>query len=1083
MGTLSSAAALGAGQVGQVVAVGGNLYMVARPTGATGTVGVWKSTDDGATWTEQDTSNRPTALTASSVVDALAWALANGSAHDPTTVAGDVTTESLPAANDNPNDVAFHTSGTKMYVLDGTDDVIYEYPLSTAWDLSTKGTAASGSLNVSNSAPQKIAFNGNGTKVFCLNLTADLWEYSLSTAWDITSIDSGTSTDLGADMTGGSASTGFSFNDDGTKLYAFDDTQDDVYEWTLSTAYDISTKGTASSGSQNAGNTAGTDMLFSTDGTTLWVLDTNDGIYEYPLSTAWDISSIGTGTLVGGHFGDINEGPQGWTTKTDGTAIYWVDNAVTQVVYEASLKPVISVIYGGDTATGKNAAGQFRYAAFDTNTDVWTAVDEQIDTPDWSTTEFETIGGCDIAVRSDGDVVAVYRGTDRSSMGSAYRQVGYNIRSGGTWGGWTGMNVADENQNRPRCVLGSSDDTHIIYWLQGDATYGDTLSSADALGTRSAVGSIGPGDISKRPVIFTPTSATIALTSETGDYFSILESAWPNGTVNSETFDDTISGSQTEIVWDGITGDDRIYALWPSVIDSDLYYDWLVDGDPVTNNFENTTEAEDAVTAQAVWATVYTQADNSVVLGYVFDNAGTLTWGEVELAAGGQTISVTAASETDTAQAVSPATTITVAVGAVSETETAQATAATANFVSTVAEVTIDAQSDPLDDSNHTVYLRAHVPTGTATIDVWLYEGTSTQIQTWQQALTNTETTYQFSVTNAASITNYADLRLRWQVIEDSGYLGTRVDELYLEAPSGGQIQNISVVLATETETAEPVAEVFDQTISVGVVSETEVAQPISVVASTSIPVGVASESETAQVVTVAGSIAVSVAKYGEAETVYAVKAQQSYPIGAASEAESAQPVGADLSVPVSAASETETAGQVIAHQSKKVLPAPSFDFAGPVPVSISVGVGVASETETAVAVTPVAGVTSITVTGTTETETAQPINVATTITIAAGLATEVETAQTVAADHTITVGVTAETETAVAVTPLPGVVLATAGVTSETETATAVLSYQTQILLPTANVSVSGWQPQGAASVWQAVESDDASYAEPINA
>ena len=34
-----------------------NLYFVAKQ--AAGTVGMWKSTDDGATWTEQDTANRP----------------------------------------------------------------------------------------------------------------------------------------------------------------------------------------------------------------------------------------------------------------------------------------------------------------------------------------------------------------------------------------------------------------------------------------------------------------------------------------------------------------------------------------------------------------------------------------------------------------------------------------------------------------------------------------------------------------------------------------------------------------------------------------------------------------------------------------------------------------------------------------------------------------------------------------------------------------------------------------------------------------------------------------------------------------
>ncbi len=116
--------------------------------------------------------------------------------------------------------------------------------------------------------------------------------------------------------------------------------------------------------------------------------------------------------------------------------------------------------------------------------------------------------------------------------------------------------------------------------------------------------------------------------------------------------------------------------------------------------------------------------------------------------------------------------------------------------------------------------------------------------------------------------------------------------------------------------------------------------------------------------------------------------------------------------------------------------------WAGIVPAQ-SISVAVATETETARAVTATPGVVTIAVTKASEVETAVAVAATATITITVGVATETETANPVAVDagaapQTISVAVATETETAQAVTVQTTVTIAV-GAASETETAQAV--------------------------------------------
>lgn len=87
-----------------------------------------------------------------------------------------------------PQGLFFKPDGTKMYVSEGNQQSVYQYSLSSAWNLSTASydsKEADVSVTV-DSEPEGVSFNSDGTKMY----VADFWEeklyqYSLSTPWDV----------------------------------------------------------------------------------------------------------------------------------------------------------------------------------------------------------------------------------------------------------------------------------------------------------------------------------------------------------------------------------------------------------------------------------------------------------------------------------------------------------------------------------------------------------------------------------------------------------------------------------------------------------------------------------------------------------------------------------------------------------------------------------------------------------------------------------------------------------------------------------------------------------------------------------
>ena len=189
-----------------------------------------------------------------------------------------------------PIGLVFNNDGTKMFIVDYSGQDINEYTLSSAFDITTASFVDSFSVLSQESQPTGMAFNTGGTKMFVVGLTgADVNEYTLSTGFDVSTASFVDSFSVSAQDT---SIAGVKFNTDGTKMFVVGYTNDAVYEYNLSTGFDVSSASFVDSFSVSAQAVLPIDLAFNPDGTSMFIVDyTGQDVNEYSLSTAFDISS------------------------------------------------------------------------------------------------------------------------------------------------------------------------------------------------------------------------------------------------------------------------------------------------------------------------------------------------------------------------------------------------------------------------------------------------------------------------------------------------------------------------------------------------------------------------------------------------------------------------------------------------------------------------------------------------------------------------------------------------------------------------------------------------------------------------
>tara|TARA_B100000768_G_C11284503_1_gene381271 strand:- start:4277 stop:5932 length:1656 start_codon:yes stop_codon:yes gene_type:complete len=180
----------------------------------------------------------------------------------------------------------FSADGTKMYICGGATKKVHEYDLSTAFDVSTSAYnnnffSVSGQMG---SSISDVKFSATGHRMYVTGYSVDkIVQYDLSTNFDVTS-----AVYNGVFLNTASAASptspypqGIAWNNTGSKLYHCDNYRDTVYEWDLTTEFDVSTATQVAAA--NIGNSyEAVSMAFSSDGTKMYILNgSTDTVHQF----------------------------------------------------------------------------------------------------------------------------------------------------------------------------------------------------------------------------------------------------------------------------------------------------------------------------------------------------------------------------------------------------------------------------------------------------------------------------------------------------------------------------------------------------------------------------------------------------------------------------------------------------------------------------------------------------------------------------------------------------------------------------------------------------------------------------------
>ena len=253
----------------------------------------------------------------------------------------------VSALNSAPRSIYIAPDGLKFYITQGNpSNRLRRYNMSTAWDLSTaSSTTEYETLGQEDTYVHDARWSDDGTELWMLGAGAN--QTSTTTSTDTLYYYTNTSsaftlfpgslsfTNTVGSITFGTVPMSFRWRPDGLKLYTVGRIGDSVKQYTVGTAFDItSISYDGVSVSTASYDTEPQAVTFSSDGTKMFVLGgTTAKVYEYTLGIAWDIGS----SVYDNKTFSIAEdsAPRGFELSADDSKMYVVGDT-TNKVYQYS---------------------------------------------------------------------------------------------------------------------------------------------------------------------------------------------------------------------------------------------------------------------------------------------------------------------------------------------------------------------------------------------------------------------------------------------------------------------------------------------------------------------------------------------------------------------------------------------------------------------------------------------------------------------------------------------------------------------------------------------------------------------------
>ncbi|MEQ9021431.1 MAG: hypothetical protein RLN82_01565, partial [Pseudomonadales bacterium] len=228
-------------------------------------------------------------------------------------------TYDFTAEEDSPGSMAFSNDGMKMFIVGYTNDALFEYNLTSAFDISEVTYSGNSYTLAEVNSPGDLVFDPTGTIMFILDGSGDeVDQYSLSAAFDLSS----TITHEGAFKvnTEDIQPSGITFSPNGKKMYMIGSSNDKIFQYTLTSPFDITSGISYDDVEASVSSLNYTDIQISEDGKNIFLSNSafpsSSNIRQYELNTPFDISD-GISAVGGFYFHDIDYGPTDFVVSTD----------------------------------------------------------------------------------------------------------------------------------------------------------------------------------------------------------------------------------------------------------------------------------------------------------------------------------------------------------------------------------------------------------------------------------------------------------------------------------------------------------------------------------------------------------------------------------------------------------------------------------------------------------------------------------------------------------------------------------------------------------------------------------------------
>jgi len=245
-------------------------------------------------------------------------------------------------ADSNPQGVAMSNDGTMMFVVSNKTDKVYEYALNTPFSLErVVFTGNEFDLSGETLEPKDIVISPDGLKMFIIALDSDeIIEYDMA---DPNSLFLGNVTDSGfrldLDAAGINDPTGLDFSVNGIDILLVDSVLDKCFHFTANTAFTFE-DGTVDTGQEldNSGQSINPqDAKWSGDGFRVFVVDgTEEKIFQYVLTTAFDLDTANIIDVISFSVANEDLTPFGMTFSSNGLKIF-IAGTTTDSIYEYDL--------------------------------------------------------------------------------------------------------------------------------------------------------------------------------------------------------------------------------------------------------------------------------------------------------------------------------------------------------------------------------------------------------------------------------------------------------------------------------------------------------------------------------------------------------------------------------------------------------------------------------------------------------------------------------------------------------------------------------------------------------------------------